>query len=513
MRQRRRVLRGLLAAGSALICIGAISACSSTPTGSSAKSASIVVGAAQGIPQLNPAIRTFGYEETLFPLLWSALTKTSQDGTIGPDLAASWTNNADATEWTFKLVSGAKFSDGSPITAATVKSSFDYYLDPKTVTQERNKIDAISSVTAPDDTTVVIKLSRPNGILPESIVWVKILKVDALSTINTAPVTSGPFMVKSFSPNDTLVMGRNEHYSGPKPKLDEIKVVKAADSTAAVTSLRTGDLNVLWATPFADVKSLETDPNLQIVRPAVLSDAVDWEVDMTSPPFNNLAARQALAYATNRAAILETAYYGQGVVSSTNSILADGNPAKAKGLQEYPYDLEKAKNLFAQAGVTSGTKLTWWAVAGQYPEWQASGQILQASLREIGIELEIKNSEIAAWADKFYPAGKKFPGLIVPNGLNAPAQPAFSLNFLLSGRCECNLNNTQYDAAFANAVGTVDAEQRNQAWAEPQKMENELVPLIIPIIKSPAAGVSRTVEGVWLEGGGQLHLEDASVSS
>jgi peptide/nickel transport system substrate-binding protein len=245
----------------------------------------------------------------------------------------------------------------------------------------------------------------------------------------------------------------------------------------------------------------------------VLSDAVDWEVDLTSPPFNNPLARQALAYATNRAAILETAYYQQGVISSTNSILADANPAKAQGLQKYPYDLEKAKDLFAQAGVTSGSKLTWWAVAGQYPEWQTVGQILQASLKEIGIDLEIKNSEIAAWADKFYPAGKKFPGLIVPNALNASPQPAFSLNFLLSGRCECNWNSAAYDAAFATAVGAVDVAQRNQAWAAAQRLENQQVPLMIPIIRSPAAGVSRTVSGVWLEGGGQLHLEDASVGA
>lgn len=509
----RRTWRDMVASISMLLCICLVGACSSKTTSSSSQTASIVVGAAQGIPQLNPAIRTFAYEETLFPLLWSALTKTSQDGSTAPELATSWTTNNDATEWRFKLVSGAKFSDGSAITASTVKASFEYYLDPKTVTQERNKIDAISSVTAPDDSTVVIKLSRPNAILPESIVWVKILKVDSLSTINTKPVTSGPFTVQSFSPNETLVLKRNDQYWGPKPKLSEIKVVKAADSTAAVTSLRTGDLNVLWATPFADVKSLEADRNLQVVRPKSLSDAVDWEVDMTSPPFNNPLARQALAYATNRTAILETAYYGQGVVSETNSILADTNPAKPKDLQQYSYDLQKAKDLFAQAGVTSGTKLTWWAVAGQYPEWQAVGQILQASLKEIGINLEIKNSEIAAWADKFYPAGKKFPGLIVPNGLSASPQPAFSLNFLLSGRCECNWNSKTYDAAFTKAVGTIDPQARNQAWAEAQRLENQQVPLIIPIIKSPSAGVSRSVSGVWLEGGGQLHLEDASVSS
>jgi len=473
----------------------------------------VTVGAAQAFPQLNPAIRTFAYEETLFPLLWTSLTQTREDGTTGPLLAESWISNAEGTEWTFTLDSGATFSDGSPINADEVKQSFEYYLDPETVTQEANKLAAIASVTAPDAATVVFTMSEPNALLPEAITWVKIIKVSALDAINTAPVTSGPFTVASFSPDNSLEIVRNDAYWGTPAAVAGINFVKAADATSAVTSLRNGDIDILWGTPLADAPGLQDQDGLQVIRPLVPSQAVTWEMDLTSAPFNNLSARQALAYATNRDAILQAAYYGQGVVSTTNNILADDNPAHASDLTQYPYDLDKAKELFAEAGITEGSTLTWWGIAGAYPEWQASGEILQASLKEIGIDLQIENNEIGVWVDKFYPGGKTFPGLVVPNFQSVPPEPAFSMNFLLSGRCECNWNNTEFDGLYKQAIGTVDADARNALWAKAQALENNDVPLITPLQVAQVAGASVNLQGVWMEGGGQIHLENVGVAT
>lgn len=476
-------------------------------------SAIVTVGSMLSIPQLNPAIRTFAYEETLFPLLWTSLTQTMEDGTTGPQLATEWSSNADATEWTFTLDPSATFSDGSPITADEVKATFDYYIDPDTVTQERNKLANIKEVTAPDPTTVVFTMTSPNALLPEAITWVKIMKVSAMDSINTAPVTSGPFTVKSFSPDNSLEIVRNDSYWGPKAQVAGMKFVKAADPTAAVTSLRNGDLQILWGTPLADAPTLEGVEGLQIIRPRVPSQAVTWEMDVSSPPFDNEKARQAMAYAIDRDAILQAAYYGQGVVSTTNTILADNNPAHASGLQTYSYDLEKAKSLFAEAGITEGSKITWWGLAGAQPEWQTSAEIVQASLKEIGIDLEIDNNEVAVWVDKFYPAGKSFPNMVVPNFQSVPPEPAFSMNFLLTGRCECNWDNKEFDDLYTQAIGTVDPAARNEVWAKAQALENTQVPLITPLQVAQVAGASSAMSGVWMEGGGQLHLENAAMAA
>lgn len=467
----------------------------------------LVVGATQGIPQLNPVIRTFAFEETLFPLLWSGLTSWRQNGPgVGPDLATSWSANPKATKWTFNLVSGAKFSDGSALDAKAVKAVFDYALEEKTVTQERNKISMIKNVRASGN-KVTFNLSVPNALFPEAVAWIKMIKVSEVDNFNRNPSTSGPYRVQSFSPNESLVIVANPRYFGAAPKVKTIKFAKTADATAAVTSLRSGDIDVLYQLPLADAAPLQRDKNLALLKAKVSSVSVTWEYDLTSAPFNNLKARQAVAYATDRAKILKSAYYGFGQVTSYNTILPDKSPFNggcAGKLTKYNFDLQKAKKLFAEAGVKS---FTWWGVSGALPEFDAMGQVLQADLKKIDIDMKIENNEVGTWAAKFYPAGKTYPNLLLPNYQSVPSEPGFSMNFLLSGRAESNWNNKKYDAQYTKAIGTLDVAKRKAEWCKALKMENKQLPLITPFVFEVLHASSSKVSGAWVEGGGQLRLE------
>src|SRR5690606_5044221 len=144
----------------------------------------ITVAAAQGIPQLNPAIRTFAWEEVLFPLLWNGLTKTDESGEIVGDLAEKWEASPGQKTWTFTLRDGVTFSNGNPFTAEDAVAAFDYYLDDNTATQEKNKISMVTEVAAPDEKTVVVTLSEPIATFAAGIVWVKMIDVDSLDTID-----------------------------------------------------------------------------------------------------------------------------------------------------------------------------------------------------------------------------------------------------------------------------------------------------------------------------------------
>jgi peptide/nickel transport system substrate-binding protein len=464
----------------------------------------LVVGASQGIPQLNPIIRTFTFEETLFPLLWSGLTTWLPDGSIGPDLATDWHDNVAATVWTFRIQKGAKFSDGSPLNAAAVKALFDYARLSSTVTQEANKISMVSSVKASGN-TVTFNLSKPDAMFPAAVAWIKMIKVGEVSKFNVKPSTSGPYMVKSFTPNVSLDMVRNPNYFGDPAKIAEIKFVVAADPTAAVTSLRSGDINVLYQVPLSSASSLKSDSAIKLIQPAVPTTAVTWEYDVNSAPFNDIRVRQAIAYATDRNAILQAAYYGFGQVSSYNTIVPDNSAwqcGTAGGLTQYSFNLQKAKALFAAAGVSS---FNWWGVSGALPEFDAMGQVLQASLKTIGITMNIQDNPIGTWA------GKTYPGLLVPNYQSVPGEPAFSMNFLLSGRAEDNWNNTTYDNLYAKAVGTSSPKARKAVFCSAMKLENQQLPLVTPLVFDVVHATSSNVSGVWEEGGGQLHLENASI--
>ncbi len=472
----------------------------------------LTVAAAQGIPQLNPAIHTFAWEEALFPLLWNGLSKIGEDGRVVPDLATRWSSSSDHRRWTFELRDGLRYSDGKPLTASSVVAAFRYYLDPKTATQEASKLASIADVSADGAARVRIRLKTANALLPAAITNVKIIDVARLKSINEAPPVTGPFRVKEFVPDDHITLERNPSHVGEPAPLDAIKVVKAPDATSAYSSLRSADIDVLWSVPQANVPQIERDPQLSIVRPKIPSQFVNWDLDTTSAPFDKLDARRALAYATDRQAILNAAYYKQGVVSDTNTPLAPQNPAFGGRLTKYAYDLDKAKALFAKAGVKAGDKLTWWGVAGQYPEWNTTGEILQGSLKKIGIALKIENHEISSWAPRFYPPGKRFGGLIVPNFQSVSPEPAFSLNYLFSSRCNCNWTSKEFTRLFAKAQATASAPARDAIWEQIQALISDQVPVIIPLQATVATATRKTVAGAWVEGGGQLHLERAGLT-
>jgi len=472
---------------------------------------SLTVGANVAITQLNPAVSTFAWEGVLYPLLWSGLTKWTKDGGIGPDLATSWTASTHQKTWTFKLHDGVKFADGTPLDAAAVVKAVDYYLDPKTTTSQRVKLNPIKSVTAQGTDTVVFTLSTPNAVFPSALPDVRIIDVSKLSSINKTPNGSGPFVVKDFVPDDHLTLARNPTYFGPKAPLDTIKLVLAADPTAAASALQAGDLDVVYDFPVSSAKQLQTAPGVQLVLDKHYTAFQSWKIDTTSPPFNNVKARQALAYATDRNAMLNTAYRGFGTVSPANNPLVVGAPGyPSAGLPAYTYDVAKAKKLFAEAGVKS---LTWWGPAGIQPEKQTEAELLQASLQKAGVKLKIKDTETSTWTAKFLPVGKKFPGLIVPTQSVGTVEPAYSISYLQDGRCECNWKDADFEKSYTDAIGTADPTARNAAWAKSQQILNQQVPIIIPFSTSIITAASDKVTGVWAAlGGGELQLEGAALA-
>jgi len=239
---------------------------------------------------------------------------------------------------------------------------------------------------------------------------------------------------------------------------------------------------------------------------------VVWELDTTSPPFNDVHARQALAYAVNRSQMLTTGYNGLGSVEDANSILNPKQPEYAKDLPHYDFDLQKAKDLFQQAGVGAGTNLVFWTTAGRNPQWVTMGEILQQDLKKIGINLTIQQQESTTWLQKFFPAGKKYPGVIVANYVSTPYEPSRQLNFFKQGVCECNWADPTYAQLLAQAVGTADKSERTKLYQQMQGIVNQQVPSIVPFMTSQFTVVNKRVVGAWVQSNGVVHLEAAGVT-
>lgn len=508
MRGKSKVALRLIAASATLAGIATIGS-AATPANAAGNRGAITIGSTVGIPQLNPAVSTFSWEETLYPLLWDGLTQLNAKGDVVPDLATSWSSSPNSEQWRFVLRQGVKFSNGRSLTPADIVQDFRYYLKPSTPFQNANEIASIKSVTSSGN-TITFRLSAPNALFPEAITTVKAIDLTSLSDIDHHPIGTGPFTVQSFVPNSTLTLVANRHYWGSAPRVGKLIFITEPDATSAFTALKAGTIQVMGAIPDSDVPQVEHSSSLKLVKPKVAGSYVSWEVDTKAPPFNNVKARQALAYAIDAKAVLNEAYFGVGTLSTENDPIGATSPWYDPHLTNYSYNLSKAKTLFAEAGVTPGTTFTWWTTPA-YPEWTTSGEILQASLKQIGINLNIVSNDVSTWAAKFYPAGKSYPGLIVPNFQSTPEEPGFSLNFFLPGRCECNWNNATYASVFKSAIGSRNVAGRAKDWDRLQAMINQQVPTYQPIQLEVDAATSSSVSGVWEESGDQLHLESAAI--
>jgi peptide/nickel transport system substrate-binding protein len=493
-----------------------LSACSTSgatsPTSAAGKT--LVVGQSTGVTELNPNITSLQSDFTPTLLLYSALTKEASNGSIEPDLAKGWTTSADGLTWTFTLRSGVTFHDGTPLTATDVVKSVQYVLDPKTASQWAAKISAISSVEATNATTVKFTLTTPSPRLDAGLTYVKIIRMDQLSQINKTGDGTGPYKLASFTPGQELDLVPNKNYFGKKPTLSEIKIVKYADETAAERALSTGEVSVLLAVPKNDLSTLVSKPSLKLVQPADPGGLSAFEVDTTSAPFNNVKARQALSYATDRKSLVKAGFAGYAVENDYNTIVSPSSPYFDHSLPKYSFNLDKAKALFAEAGVHSGDTITFWTIAGSYPEWTTMAEIMQSDLAKIGIKLDIKANETNTWLQAFYPDGKTYPATIVANQLSFAAAPdAFSAQWLgTNGTCECNWKGTAAYNAAVNVVSTSSNQKAvKSAFDTIQKIISQQVPILIIANVSSNAVTQSSVKGVWMQGDDVLHLEGASM--
>jgi peptide/nickel transport system substrate-binding protein len=480
-------------------------------TGGGATGGTLTYGyAGGGLTSLNPNTITSGSEEPVAPLLFDSLTKEAQDGSTQPSLATSWTHSTDYKTWTFKLHSGVRYHSGKVFTAQDAVKNIEYVLDKSHASQERNFVSGVTKASAPDTTTLVLQLNTPNSLMPAALANLYMANVDTIGQVDQNGDGTGPFKLAQFVSDDHIVLTRNDSYWGAKAKLATIRIQRAADLTSAETALRTGSLDVLWGIAPGDVSQIKSASNLQLVEPASSAGDTVWELDTTSPPFNNVKARQALAYAADRATMQSTAFGGVGDVASTNDILDKTSPAYASSQQAYDFDLQKAKQLFTEAGVAQGTTLTFWTIAGRHPEWVSMGEILQQDLQKIGIKLQIKQEEVSTWLQKFFPAGKKFPGVIVANFWNLKSNPAYALNWYAGG-CECNWNDPTYNSLLQQALQAPDDTSRNGVYAQMQQLLNQQVPSIVILQNASIVAASSKVKGIWSSGDGTPHLEQASI--
>jgi peptide/nickel transport system substrate-binding protein len=484
----------------------------SAATGCTSSKGTLKYGiAGAGISQLDPNTINFAGQVPLQTLLYNGLAKYNRSMDVVPDLATKWRASKDLKTWFFTLRKGVKYSTGRAFTAQDVRDNILRVLDPNVPSQQRANAKDIRSVRVINPYLVRIKLGSPSAILPNALVDIKMSDTKDVANLAKSGTGTGPYKVGSFVPNLSLTLVPNPNHFGGRACLQRIEFVRSPDPTAMVTDFRAGNLDMIWQVRPTDVPAVRSS-RTAFLAPKGVSGAHVWELDVTSEPFNDVRARQALAYAIDRRTMNRAAFSGLATPSIGNSLISATSSAYNKKMKGYPFNLQKAKQLFDAAGVKQGTTFNFWALAGRRDEWITMAQILQQDLQKIGLNLSIQRSDVSTWLAKFFPAGKRYPNTIIANYFSMPPNPTYALKQGQFGSCECNWKNTTFEALALKAPGIVDLQARQKVYDSMQQIFSSYAPVMVIAHQTNIVAHQRKVQNAWEDAQGNVHLEEARVS-
>ncbi len=383
--------------GAASSAVGSSS--SAAPSGKSG--GSIIIARAQDSVDFDKTMVFSNASIWVYVQIWEGLTIGSKDGkTVEPWLATSWTQSADKLTWTFKLRTDVKFSDGTPMTSADVKFSLDEASSTKGGWEFINS--AIDKITTPDASTVVIKtkyqwaplladLACPsNGIVPNK------YGGRAKKAFYASPVGTGPFAWDTWNKGSKLTLKKNKNYWRPGlPYLDSVTWQVVPDDNTRNVMIQGSTAQINENPPFSTLDQLKGVSGAAVTLfPSTRTDYI--LMNQKRAPYDDVHVRRAVSYAIDREALVKTVLFGNG--TPANSLLMPTVPFYDKNTPGQTYDLTKAKAELALSKVPKGFTTTYLASSGDSVDSQIA-QILQASLKELGITMSISNSDPSAVHD------------------------------------------------------------------------------------------------------------------
>src|SRR5678815_2522306 len=372
------------------------------------KGGTLTVGLELDIPGFDP-LKVGVYDTAAniaASVLLETLVKLDDNGKPAPSLALSWSSSDDFQVWTYKLRPDVKFSDGTPFNAQAVAFNFNRQKDPKNNCRCAFYIANTLSVEAKDDLTVVYTLKDPAVNHPALLT-----RPDQNSTIhsptaiqakgddyNRNPVGTGPFVIKSWTAGDRMVLERNPNYwDKNKPNLDRVILRPLPDAQSRFASLVSGETDVVWADEYeADNIARARKNNALKVLEYVGSGAGVAALNTKVPPLDDVRVRQALVMGLDKKKISQA--LTNGLARPATNPYGEGSWVKCKDDGALPTDPKKAAELIKEYGKPVQFKMLFTAT----PRGRATSQVYQQLWKQIGVEMEIEQVDQATFPPRAF---------------------------------------------------------------------------------------------------------------
>lgn len=391
--------RRLLTLSAAVV---ALSACRSPESGESS-GAVLEYGEGGEFTTFNPWGQTAN-ADSVASQVFSRLVYKTIDGEPVGDLAESWELASDGLSVEFSLLPDVQWHDGQELVADDFVTMFGYLSDPDLeadlgVQKIKELFVPVQAVTAPDPRTVRIEFSAPVPYALDLLdYWYALRFDDRKDTdfISHLPIGTGPFKMTAFEQGQSASFEAfDQYYVADQPGLDGFRYTIYSEGANLVNSLRSAALDGVLIGNLANADALEGDSAFYLDK----APGGVWplQVNTSKPPFDQVEVRQALSYSMNREQFAQVGDFGleQPVTSPFYTDAATGYVADLVNAQAF--DLDVARDLLDRAGVSDLT-ITY-PVPDSYPNLRVYGEIWQADLAKIGVELEIQNVSAARWGE------------------------------------------------------------------------------------------------------------------
>ncbi len=448
---------------------------------------------------LDPRFANDAQSQWLDSLIFSSLVERDERMILHGDLAERW-ETPDPLTYIFHLRKGVTFHDGRPVTSADVKFTFDSILDPAKHSPKRGAFRMVASVADTDDSTVVFRLTEPYA----SFLWalsrptVGIIPAVSGADLAQHPVGSGPFQFVSQKQDDAVLLERNPRYFRGAPSLSRVNFRVVPDAVVRALELRKGSADIEMSSLSPDIRPvLARQPALEVTaRPGTNFAYVGLNLD--DPILARREVRQALAFATDREALIRYLLRGQARLAS--GILPPNHWAYEPNVAQYPCKPAFAEQLLDAAGFprkAGGLRFHLALKISTEEQARLIGAALQEQWRRVGIDLELRPLEFGTLFSDVTRGNFQLTYLRWVGANNDPDIFEYvfsSRRFPPEGANRGHYRSARVDALTDQIRMEMDSEKRKALCAEVQKIIADDLPYI-PLWFTDVVSVHRRALG------------------
>jgi peptide/nickel transport system substrate-binding protein len=362
--------------------------------------------------------------------IYETLTKINSDGSVTPLLAESWEVSPDLRTYTFRLRKGVKFQNGEPFDAKAVKFSFERAGAEKSTNKDKRTFASMETVQAVDDHTVVIvnKELDPDFLFLMGQATAIIVEPKSADGNATKPVGTGPYKLDAWSKGSSVTLGKWDGYrNAASVKLKRATFRFIPDPAAQVAALLAGDVDAFVRVTPRSVPQFKDNPKFQVIVSGSRAKTI-LAINNKKKPFDDVRVRRAIAAAVDRKAVIQGAGDGYGVPIGSHYVPGAFGFVDTTGVN--PYNLDKAKALLKEAGVTAPLEVT--ITLPPPPYARQGGEVIASQLAKVGITAKLQNVEWAQWLSGTY-GNKNYDLTIVshvePFDLGNFSKPGYYWNY------------------------------------------------------------------------------------